>query len=134
MASLKNWRIWHRNILGYFRWLTVLSAVFIFIIALTGILLEHKTDLHFLQTSHIPAKWLPSHYTDRLRVIRSAQEQGDDQIMSVPLSWVLYDLHSGDFFGIGGTIYYDLVAAAMGVLSVTGIWMFIVVTKKRRTL
>jgi hypothetical protein len=132
MASLKTWRIWHRNILGYFRWLTVVSALFIFVIALTGILLEHKNDFHFLQTSRIPAKWLPTQYTDRLLATRAAQKLPTNNTLYVPLSWIVYDLHSGDLFGEAGVLYYDLVALALGILSITGIWMFIVVTKKRR--
>ncbi|NOZ74114.1 MAG: PepSY domain-containing protein [FCB group bacterium] len=132
MASLRTWRIWHRNILGYFRWLTVSSALFIFLIAVTGILLEHKNDFHFLQTSRIPANWLPNKYTERLLALRAAQGATENANVSIPLSWVVYDLHSGDILGPAGVIYYDLVAAAMGVLSITGIWMFIVVTKKRR--
>lgn len=132
MASLRTWRIWHRNILGYFRWLTVVSAIFIFLIALTGILLEHKNDFHFLQTVRIPGAWLPSKYTERLKTIQSAQHVTGETETTIPLSWIVYDLHSGDILGRAGVIYYDLVAVAMGVLSLTGMWMFIVVTKKRR--
>ncbi|RMF06269.1 MAG: PepSY domain-containing protein [Candidatus Neomarinimicrobiota bacterium] len=132
MTSLHSWRKWHRFVLGYFRWLTVISSLFIVLISITGLALEHKSDLRFLQTGRIPASWLPSTYRVRLASLRAAQKDPQEEEAAIPLSWVVYDLHSGAFFGVSGRIYYDLVAVALVILSGTGIWIFLVTSKQRR--
>lgn len=133
MASLKSWRKWHRNILGYFRWLTIFSVILIVFISITGILLEHKNEFRFMQTVRVPTTILPQQYEDRLATTREAQKMdiSEAAVETVPLNWVVYDLHAGTFFGRWAIYYYDLIALALMVLSITGVWMFIIVTKKR---
>ncbi len=139
LYTMKKWRKVHIFAFGYWRWLSTLSALVIIIISATGILLEHKNDFSFMDRMRISTAWLPDSYQQRLIEIR--KQQGTlglykDDSGSVPLSWVVYDLHAGIFFGEYAVYYYDFIAAALIVLSVTGIYMFFILNpkfKKRST-
>jgi len=106
--------------------MTVTSIILI-IIAVTGIMLIHEHDTTLFSRVRVPTAVLPDHYQIRLDNLRRAQgvssEFSSDRD-SVPLSWLIYDLHSGEFFGDWAWIYYDLLSVALIVYAVTGIYMF----------
>ncbi len=106
--------------------MTVTSVILI-IIALTGIMLIHEHDTTLFSRIRVPTAILPDSYQIRLDNIRKAQgvtsEFSSDR-NSVPLYWLIYDLHSGEFFGSWAWIYYDLLSVALIVYAVTGIYMF----------
>lgn len=137
---MKNWRRIHIYSFGYWRWLSTISALIIILIAVSGILLEHKTDFAFMEQTRVSTSYLPDSYAERLLQMRERQgtlEIYKNESLTVPLSWIVYDLHSGAFFGSWAPYFYDLIAVAMIVLSFTGIYMFLILKpkmKKRRTL
>lgn len=129
--SMRTWRKFHRYTFGYSKWVSLLLVLFLLIIAITGILLIHQDDLKPIQTSRVPLSILPDHYEDRLSTIR--QNQGTTALFnsdtSVPLRWVILDLHTGDFFGKYGFILYDILAVIMLVMGSTGIYMYFKIRK-----
>ncbi len=50
---------------------------------------------------------------------------------SIPLERVILDLHSGRLFGYAGVIVFDLIAIAMVVLALTGLWMWLWRNRRR---
>jgi hypothetical protein len=125
---MKNWRKVHIFSLGYFKLVSVITCTILFLIALTGILYNHHHDFEFLRNGRIPTSILPDTYQERLERTRKAQgleDQFPDEGHSVPVMWVIIDLHNGEFFGgMGGRIFYDVIAGVLAVLSVTGIYMY----------
>ncbi len=109
----------------------MISAVLLIVIALTGILLVHQDDLKTIQTSRVPLSVLPGHYDTRLEQTRS--RQGTSELFagedSVPMRWVILDLHTGEFFGKYGPWFYDILAIMMAVLGTTGIVMYFKIRK-----
>ena len=69
-----------------------------------------------------------------MRAVQGINKIYKDEAKSVPLSWLIYDLHSGEFFGEYAWLYYDLLSVALVIYSVTGIYMFLKVIglKKKR--
>ncbi len=119
-------RLIHRYGFGYFSLVSFVVSVMVIIISITGILLVHQHDLHFIQTTYVNASWLPGHYLERLEAIRKAQgEQVDPARAAVPLRWVVLDLHTGRFFGSWGPWFYDLLAAVFTILSITGLIIYL---------
>lgn len=133
---MKNWRKVHIYSLGYFKLVTLVTSSLLFIIAITGILYNHHHDFEFLRNGRIPTKFLPEKYQERLDRTRKAQDMEDmfpEEEHSVPVMWVIIDLHNGEFFGgMGGRIFYDVLAAVLALLSVTGIYMYFRVRKRVR--
>jgi len=64
-----------------------------------------------------------------MRAAQGISSKFEKDADSVPLSWLMYDLHSGEFFGNWTWIYYDLISVALIVYSVSGIYMFLILTK-----
>ncbi len=130
---MKYWRKVHIYSFGYWRWLSIASAVITFVISVTGILLVHKNDFRFMDRTRISTKYLPDSYAQRLTEIREQQGTAEfyrDAESDVPLSWIVYDLHSGLIFGDWAKYYYDFIAVAMIILSVTGIYMYTILKPK----
>ena len=133
---MKNWRKVHIFSFGYFKLVGVLTSTLLLIIALTGILYNHHHDFEFLSQGRIPTRILPDKYQERLD--RTRQAQGLEELFpeegnSVPVMWVVIDLHNGEFFGgTAGRIFYDLLGGAMAVLSITGIYMYFKVRRRSR--
>jgi uncharacterized iron-regulated membrane protein len=127
-GKMKNWRKVHIFSLGYFKLVSVISSTLLFIIALTGILYNHHHDFEFLREGRIPTSILPAKYKERLERTRQAQGLGDlfpEEENSVPVMWVVIDLHNGEFFGgTAGRILYDVLGGVLAVLAVTGIYMY----------
>jgi len=128
---MRTWRKFHRYTFGYSKWLSLLSVLLLLIIAVTGILLTHQDDLKPIQTSRVPLSILPDHYDNRLSTTRENQGTAVffDDNKSVPLRWVILDLHTGDFFGRYGFILYDILALVMLVMGSTGIYMYFKIRK-----
>jgi uncharacterized iron-regulated membrane protein len=133
---MRNWRKVHIFSLGYFKLVTLLTSSLVFVIALTGILYNHHHDFGFLREGRIPTSILPDKYEERLERTRQAQGLGDlfpEEEHSVPVMWVIIDLHNGEFFGgLGGRIFYDVIAGVLALLSATGIYMYFRVRRRVR--
>ena len=134
LGDMRYWRKVHIFSFGYFKVVSLITSVLLFIIALTGILYNHHHDFEFLSEGRIPTSILPGKYQQRLDDVRKAQGIADlfpEEANSVPVMWVVIDLHSGEFFGgVWGRILYDVLAGAMAVLSVTGIYMYFKIRKR----
>jgi uncharacterized iron-regulated membrane protein len=132
---MKNWRKVHIFSFGYFKLVSLITSTLLLIIALTGILYNHH-DFNFLSEGRIPTRFLPAKYQKRLERTRKAQGLGDlfpEEENSVPVMWVIIDLHDGEFFGgTAGRIFYDLLGGTLAVLSVTGIYMYFKVRHRSR--
>jgi uncharacterized iron-regulated membrane protein len=113
---------------GYFKLVSLVSSVALLVIAVTGILYNHRHDLRFLETARVPTWALPDSYQERLDRTRKAQGLGDlfpEEARSVPIMWLVIDLHNGEFFGgLPGRLWYDALALALGTLSLSGIVMY----------
>jgi hypothetical protein len=133
---MKNWRKVHIFSFGYFKLVSLITSTLLLIIALTGILYNHHHDFNFLSEGRIPTRFLPAKYQKRLERTRKAQGLGDlfpEEENSVPVMWVIIDLHDGEFFGgTAGRIFYDLLGGTLAVLSVTGIYMYFKVRHRSR--
>ena len=133
---MRTWRKVHIYSLGYFKVLSLFSSILLLIIGLTGILYNHHHDFDFLKESRVPTVILPGKYQERLDETREAQGLADlfpEEAQSVPVMWVIIDLHNGSFFGgFWGRLLYDLLAGILVVLSVTGIYMYFQIRKRAR--
>jgi len=129
--SMRLWRKFHRYTFGYSKWVSLMAVLLLLVIAVTGILLIHQDDLRVIQTSRVPLSLLPDHYEDRLESTRD--RQGTTAVFgvekSVPLRWVVLDLHTGDFFGKYGFLLYDILAVVMLIMGSTGIVMYFKIRK-----
>ena len=129
--SMRTWRKFHRYTFGYSKWISLVSVVLLIVISITGILLVHQDDLKTIQKSRVPLSVLPGHYENRLETTR--ERQGTKDIFaeeeSIPLRWVILDLHTGDFFGKYGFLLYDVLAVVMLVMGSTGIYMYFKIRK-----
>jgi hypothetical protein len=128
---MRTWRKFHRYTFGYSKWVSLISAVLLIVIAITGILLVHQDDLKAIQTGRVPLTLLPGHYEDRLEQTRDRQGTSAHFApeASVPMRWVILDLHTGEFFGKYGPWLYDILAVMMAVLGTTGIVMYFRIRK-----
>ncbi len=130
--SMRTWRKFHRYTFGYSKWLSLLTVSLLLTISITGILLIHQDDIRAIHTTRVSLKALPDHYENRLE--RTRQKQGTTDVFaeerSVPLRWVILDLHTGDYFGKYGFLLYDLLSVMAMVLGTTGIYMYFIIRKK----
>lgn len=128
---MRTWRKFHRYAFGYSKWISLVSVILLLVISATGILLIHQDDLKPIQTGRVPLSLLPDHYENRLENTRERQGTRDvfPEEKSVPMRWVILDLHTGDFFGKYGFLIYDILAVVMLVLGSTGIYMYFRIRK-----
>ena len=133
---MKNWRKVHIFSLGYFKIVSLITSVLLLVIGVTGILYNHHHDFEFLRDGRIPTNVLPGKYQERLDRTRQAQGLEDmfpEEANSVPVMWVVIDLHNGEFFGgMAGRIFYDVIAGVLALLSATGIYMYFRIRHKTR--
>jgi len=127
-SSLSLWRKIHLYSFGYYKWLSLLVSFFLVICATTGVLYNHQHDFKFLEKGRIATHYLPDSYQERLDRTRKAQglehlfpEEAD----SVPLMWVIQDLHTGQIFGFWGRIFYDLLGIMLIILALTGGYLYL---------
>jgi len=132
--SYKTWRLIHKYSFSHLRWFMVFTSVILILITITGIILIHEHDTTFFSRTRVPTSILPSAYQHKLDNMRQSQgvtSQFSKDSNSVPLSWLIYDIHSGEIFGKYGWIYYDLLSVALLVYTGTGIYMFLYLTRKK---
>jgi hypothetical protein len=133
---MKLWRKVHIFSFGYFKLLSLFTSCILLVIALTGILYNHTHDFRFLSTARVPTAILPDKYQERLDRTRQAQgttEMFPEEAHSVPIMWLVIDLHNGEFFGgFAGRLLYDVIAGSLAVLAVTGIVMYFRIRKRVR--
>jgi len=135
VVVMKTWRKVHIFSFGYFKSLSLFVAVCMFFISITGFMLNHRHDFHWVDTTRVPTVILPPAYQHRLEQVREAQGLGDlfpDEAHSVPLQWLITDFHTGEILGTYGPWFYDLIAASFTVLSVTGIVMYFKIRRRKR--
>jgi hypothetical protein len=133
--TMKTWRKVHMFSLGYVKGLSLIVAVCMFFISITGFLLNHRHDFRWVDTTRVPTAILPPAYQQRLDQVREAQglaELFPDEAHSVPLQWLITDFHTGEILGPYGPWFYDLIAASFTVLSITGIVMFFKIRRRKR--
>lgn len=133
---MKNWRKVHIFSLGYFKLVSLISSSLLLIIGVTGILYNHINDFDFLREGRVPTSILPAKYQERLERTQRAQgleEVFPEETASVPVMWVIIDLHNGAFFGgMAGRIFYDVLGGVLVVLSVTGVYMYFRLRHRKR--
>ena len=131
--TMRTWRKFHRYSFGYSKWLSLITVVVMIVISVTGILLVHQDDFRFMQQSRVPVTILPEQYDDRL--VETRAKQGTRDIFTekdtVPLRWVVLDLHTGEFFGKLGPLYYDIIAVVFMTLASTGIYMYFKIRRSK---
>ncbi|MCH2547232.1 MAG: PepSY domain-containing protein [Alphaproteobacteria bacterium] len=105
---------WHARLGG-------IAALFLLIITLTGIVLNHQEILG-IHNSEITATWVLDWYYGE---VPDGENATNFRPQSLPLSRVILDLHTGKFFAISGTILVDLAAFALLLLIGSGLynWM-----------
>ncbi len=133
--SYKTWRLIHKYSFSNLRWIMGFTSIILFFITLTGIILIHEHDTTFFSQSRVPTVILPDSYQHKLDNMRRSQgvtQQFSKDGDSVPLSWLIYDIHSGEIFGKYGWVYYDILSIALLVYTVTGFYMFFYLTRKKK--
>ncbi len=132
----KTWRNIHKYAFGYYKLVSLFISVLMLIICLTGILYNHHHDLDFLRSWRVPTVVLPDGYQERLDRTRAAQgmtELFPEEASSVPIMWLVIDLHNGVFFGeTFGRFFYDAIALSLAVLSLSGIVLYFQIRSKHR--
>ena len=111
--------VWHYTI-GLF------ASVFLLLLAITGILMNHSRSLGFEQVD-MSFGWLLSWYGMDMSVEELAQI--DQPIIT--LERVIIDAHNGTLFGVGGPIVMDLAALSVIFLIVTGIYNYLQIRKMK---
>ncbi len=127
-SSLPLWRKIHIYSFGYLKWPSIFVSVIFVVISITGILYNHTHDFEFLKKGRVATSFLPASYQERLDKTRQAQglaELFPEEAHSVPALWLVKDLHTGDFFGPWGRIFYDLVGVSLITLAVSGCYLFL---------
>jgi len=129
----------HIYCFGYFKSLSIFVSLILVFISITGVLYNHHHDFEFLEKGRVSSSFLPESYQERLDRTRKAQGLEDlfpEEATRIPVMWLVQDLHTGEFFGSWGKIFYDLVGLSLIVLSVTGCYLFLKIrirtTKKRK--
>ena len=131
---MKIWRKIHIYSFGYFKLLTLFVGLCMFFISITGILLNHRHDFAWIDNTRVPTSFLPTGYQTKLDDVRAAQGLEDlfpEEAHSVPLMWLIQDLHTGDVLGPWGRIFYDLIGVSFVVLVITGVYMYFKIRKRK---
>ena len=132
--SRKNSRIIHSSMRSFYRWhrrLGITAALFVILLTITGVLLNHNASLN-LQKAYIKNEWLLDWYN-----IDAKQEDASgfpEEIRTVDR--VVLDIHTGRFFCEWGPYVMDGAALCLFLLAITGIYMWsrrsLTLTKKNR--
>lgn len=132
---MKTWRKIHIFSFGYFKFLSLFVAFCMFVIAITGVLLNHKHDFRWIEKTRVPTAILPPAYQQRLDGVREAQGIADlfpEEAHNVPTLWVITDLHTGEILGSWGPWFYDLIGVSFAFLALTGIVMYFRIRRRQR--
>ncbi len=126
-SSYSLWRKIHIYSFGYFIIPAIVVSFLFITIAITGILYNHQHNFKIIEKGRVSTSFLPSSYQERLDKTRRAQGlEGlfPEEAQKVPVMWLIKDLHTGDFWGPWGRLFYDLVCISLLVLSITGCYLF----------
>lgn len=129
------WRKVHIYSFGYFILPALIMSFLFVVISITGILYNHQHDFHFLEQGRISTYFLPDSYQERLDTTRHAQGLEDvfpEEAKRIPVMWLIKDLHTGDFWGPWGRLFYDIVCISLFILSVTGFYLFFKMKKRQK--
>lgn len=132
---MRNWRKFHIYSFGYFKLVSVFVGLCMFFISITGILLNHKHDFRWIDTTRVPTVVLPPAYQQKLDAVREAQGIADifpEDAHSVPLLWLITDFHTGEILGSWGRWFYDVIGVSFSILAVTGIYMYFKIRRRKR--
>ena len=132
---MKYWRKVHLFSFGYFKLISAWVCIHMLLINITGVLLNHRHTWTWLEKIRVSTSLLPGRYQVRLDTVREVQGIADlfpEEAHSVPLMWLIYDFHTGDILGSWGRLFYDLIALSFIVLTVTGIYMFLRIRRRKR--
>ncbi len=127
--NINLWRKIHLYSFGYYKWLSLLVSVFFVICAVTGVLYNHHHDFDILEKGRISTTFLPDKYQERLDRTRKAQGLEDlfpEEANSIPVMWLIQDLHTGDIFGFWGRICYDILGIILVLLAISGCYLYLV--------
>jgi len=111
--------VWHYTI-GLF------ASVFLLLLAITGILMNHSRSLGLEQVD-MSFAWLLSWYG----MAMSAEELAQIDQPIITLERVIIDMHNGTIFGVGGVWVMDLAAISMIFLIATGIYNYLKIRKSK---
>ena len=98
-----------------------IAAIFLLIIALTGLALNHA-HLLGLNHIHIDANWVMKLYNMDLPPDVAPEMAEEYRGKGITLEKFILDLHSGAIIGLPGKILSDLAALAIIFLSATGVY------------
>lgn len=107
-GSVRPWYRWHRRI-------GITAALFVILLSVTGLILNHNTSLG-LNKDFITNELLLNWYGYDVNADYSKEVLTIDQ--------VILDIHTGRFFGSLGTYVMDAAAIAFLILAGTGIYMW----------
>lgn len=96
---------------------------------MTGVLYNHHHDFDVLEKGRISTSLLPDNYQERLDRTRKAQGLENlfpEEANSVPVMWLIQDLHTGEIFGFWGRIFYDILGIIIVLLSISGCYLYLV--------
>ena len=118
-------RKWHR-------WLVIFAGVFLVWIAATGLIGQvinlTRTEHHDAPAANASAGSTAASATmaatDAPKA-RKPRKNGD-------LYHFIIDLHSGEYFGVAGKVMSALLGAAMLFFSLSGMWMYLDMFRKRK--
>ena len=123
------WRKIHLYSFGYYKWLSLLISVFFIVCAVTGVLYNHHHDFEVLEKGRISTTLLPDKYQERLDRTRKAQGLEDlfpEEASSIPVMWLIQDLHTGEIFGFWGRIAYDILGIILVLLAISWCYLYLV--------
>lgn len=126
--SYSFWRKLHLYSFGYFTIPALIVSLILLLIGITGILYNHQHDFEFIEKTRVSTRFLPVSYQDRLDKTRQAQGLQDlfpEEADRVPLMWLIKDLHTGDFWGRWGRLFYDLVGLSLLMVTASGCYLFL---------
>lgn len=129
------WRKIHIYSFGYFILPALIISFLLAIISITGILYNHQHDFEILEKGRISTRFLPESYQERIDKVRFAQgleELFPDEHNKIPVMWLIKDLHTGDFWGAWGRLFYDLVGISLLILATTGCYLFLKLKSKNK--
>jgi hypothetical protein len=132
---MKTRRKIHIYSLGYLKIVSLAVCVIMVVLSITGFLLNHRHDFAWMETTRVTTSILPERYQTRLDQVREAQGLADlfpEEAHSVPVMWLITDLHTGEILGPWGRYLYDVIAGVFVVLALTGISMYFRLRRKSR--
>jgi hypothetical protein len=114
-GSIRPWYRWHRRV-------GVTSAVFVIILAVTGLILNHNIMLD-LHNVHITNPWLLEWYG------YDADAEYAKEVLT--LDKLILDIHTGRVLGGVGSFIMDIAAILFLVLALSGVYMWYLRSPKK---